>query len=216
MAAVLPGVVILIVAWGINIQSLLMGAAFYAWLAAAERQPRLSYIGVLLADWAILRIFVTYELREPLWFVMVLSASLLYVAQIDPGLQHQRDREKRHWLRSLATALVCLTGFYQSEVGIAGVAPVFAGLLALALEFGFIVAGLLLRIRAFLYIGTVTFILQVLWQLWRFVSDYSLMLWALGILLGLILIWAAATFEARRAQVNTLMQQWASQLNQWE
>ncbi|MGQ9871300.1 hypothetical protein [Leptodesmis sp.] len=216
MAAVLPGVVILIVAWGINIQSLLMGAAFYAWLAAAEQQPRLSYIGVLLADWAILRIFVTYELREPLWFVMVLSASLLYVAQIDPGFQHQRDREKRHWLRSLATALICLTGFYQSEIGIAGVAPVFAGLLALALEFGFIVAGLLLRIRAFLYIGTVTFILQVLWQLWRFISDYSLMLWALGILVGLLLIWAAATFEARRAQVNTLMQQWASQLNQWE
>lgn len=216
IAAVLPGVVILIVAWGINIQSLLMGATFYAWLAAAERQPRLSYIGVLLADWAILQMFVTYELREPLWFVMVLSASLLYVVQIDPGLQHQRDREKRHWLRSLATALVCLTGFYQAEVGIAGVAPVFAGLLALALELGFILAGLLLRIRAFLYIGTVIFILQVLWQLWRFISDYSLMLWALGIVVGLLLIWVAATFEARRAQVNTLMQQWASQLNQWE
>jgi hypothetical protein len=216
MAAVLPGVVLLIVAWGTNIQSLLMGAAFYTWLAAAERQPRLSYIGVLLADWAILRIFATYELREPLWFVMVLSASLLYVAQVDPGLQNQCDREKRHWLRSLATALVCLTGFYQSEAGIVGVAPVFAGLLALSLEFGFILVGLLLRIRAFLYIGTVTFILQVLWQLWRFISDYSLMLWALGILVGLVLIWVAATFEARRAQVNTLMQQWASQLNQWE
>lgn len=216
MAAVLPGVVILFAAWGTNIQSLLIGAAFYAWLAAAERQSRLSYIGVLLADWAILRIFVTYGLREPLWFVMVLSASLLYIAQVDPELQHQRDREKRHWLRSLATGLICLAGFYQSEAGIAGVAPVLAGLLALALEFGFILAGLLLRVRAFLYIGTVTFILQVLWQLWRFISDYSLMLWTLGILLGLLLIWVAATFEARRAQVNTFVQQWTSQLEQWD
>jgi hypothetical protein len=154
--------------------------------------------------------------REPLWFVLVLSASLLYVAQIDPGLQQQRDRDKRHWLRSLATALVCLTGFYQSEAGITGVAPVLAGLLALVLDFGFILAGLLLRVRAFLFIGTVTFVLQVLWQLWRFVSDYSLTLWIFGILLGLLLIWVAATFEARRAQVNTFVQRWASQLELWE
>jgi hypothetical protein len=76
--------------------------------------------------------------------------------------------------------------------------------------------GLLLRVRAFLFIGTVTFILQVLWQLWRFMSDYSFMLLTLGILLGLLLIWVAATFEARRSQVNILVQRWASQLEQWE
>jgi len=106
--------------------------------------------------------------------------------------------------------------FYQAEVGIVGVAPVVAGFGAIALEFVFILAGLLQRVRAFLYVGTLTFILQIFWQLWRFISDYSLLLWVLGIILGLTLIWVAATFEARRSQMNVLLQHWIIELEDWQ
>jgi len=41
-------------------------------------------------------------------------------------------------------------------------------------------------------------------------------LWALLIVLGLALIWIAATFEARRSQVSALLQYWLSELNEWE
>jgi len=61
-----------------------------------------------------------------------------------------------------------------------------------------------------------TFVIQVIRQLWLLVSQYSLLIWAIGIVLGLIFIWVAATFEARRSQVNTLMQTWFSELAEWE
>ncbi|MBF2025873.1 MAG: hypothetical protein IGS48_03785 [Oscillatoriales cyanobacterium C42_A2020_001] len=215
-AGILPGITILLTGWGANLQSLLIVAAFYAWYGNAERQIRFSYLSILLADWAIIRLLNLYNGNELIWYAAVMGGSLLYLAQVDPAFQTQQNREQRHWLRCLASGLVCLAAFYQAEVGIAGIAPVVAGFGAIAVEFAFILAGLLQRVRAFLYVGTLTFILQVFWQLWRFISDYSLLLWILGIVLGLILIWIAATFEARRAQMNTLLQHWVAELEDWQ
>lgn len=61
--------------------------------------------------------------------------------------------------------------------------------------------GLALRIRAFLYVGTVTFIVEILRQIWFFINDYSLLLWAMDIVLGIAFIWIAANFESRREQM---------------
>ncbi|HEY9908968.1 MAG TPA: hypothetical protein V6D18_15330, partial [Thermosynechococcaceae cyanobacterium] len=215
-AIVLPGLVTLLTAWSIAVQSLLIVAAFYAWLAKAENQVRLSYWSVLLADWAILRSLSRLNVTEPLWYAAVLGGSLLFVAQVDPGLRGSNDRQMRHWLRSLATGLICFTGFYQAEVGIAGVLPLVLSGLVLLLDLGFVGAGLLLRVRAFLYLGTIAFLLQVLRQLWVFVAEYSIVLWSIGIALGLLLIWVAATFEARRTQVSTVLQYWVNELENWD
>ena len=215
-AALLPGGVILLTGWGANLQSLLAVAAFYAWFAAAEQQIRLSYVSVLLANWALFRLFDRYNATQPLWYAAIVGSSLLYIAQVEPALQDSPRQEQRHWLRCLATGLICLTAFYQAEVGLSGVSPFVAGGLAIGVEFTFILLGLFQRVRAFLYVGTLTFILQVLWQLWRFVQDYSLTLWILGIVMGLILIWIAATFEARRAQANALLQHWITELEDWQ
>jgi hypothetical protein len=88
--------------------------------------------------------------------------------------------------------------------------------LTLVLSLGLVILGLVLRVRAFLYIGTVTFIFRVLRLLWLFINTYSLLLWAVGIVLGLIFIWIAATFEARRSQMNALLQYWLTELESWE
>ena len=215
-AAILPLVATALTIGAIAIQGLLIVAAFYAWLAKAERQIRLSYLSVLLADWAVLRWLHDVGAEEPLWFAALFSASLLYLAQVDPALRSSSDRDKRHLLRSLATGLVCLTAFYQAEVGIAGVPSLVTGFLSIGLQLGFILAGLVLRIRAFLFVGTAVFMLQILRQIWRFIDDYSLLLWALGIILGLALIWIAATFEARRSQLSALMQYWIAELDAWD
>jgi hypothetical protein len=215
-AAVLPGLVTVLTAGSISLQGLLIVAAFYAWLARMEQRVRLSYLSVVLADWAILRYLYQQNSTEPLWQAAVLSASLLYGAQIDPALRSPSEREKRHWLRCLPTGLVCLTAFYQAEVGMDQVPPILVGMLAIGLALGFILAGILLQVRAFLYVGTITFILQILRQMWRFIGDYSLLLWATGIGVGLLLIWIAATFEARRTQVSTLLNYWTSELDNWD
>jgi hypothetical protein len=215
-AAILPILATVLTIGSIAIQGVLIVAAFYAWLAKAERQVRLSYLSVLLADWAILRWLHNVGAEEPLWFAALISASLLYLAQVDPGLRSSSDRDKRHLLRSLATGLVCLAAFYQAEIGLDGAPALLPGFLSIGLQLGFIVAGLLLRIRAFLFVGTAVFMIQVLRQLWRFIDDYSLLLWALGIVLGLAFIWIAATFEARRSQISALMQYWVTELEVWE
>jgi hypothetical protein len=91
-----------------------------------------------------------------------------------------------------------------------------AGLLAIGLSLGLVLIGLLLRIRAFLYVGTLAFLAKIMRLIWLFIADESLALWALGIALGLLLIWIAATFEARRTQVTALLQYWVTELNRWQ
>lgn len=209
-ALVLPGVFVLLTGGEIAISSLLIVAAFYVWLAGLEERVRLSYIGIWLAVWAIARLLSHYEVSEPLWYVALLGGSLLYIAQVDPGLRSPTEREKRHLLRSLATGLICLTAIYQSQTDIR------LSLLTIGFSIALILVGLSLRIRAFLYIGTITFISKVLQQLWLFINDYSLLLWVIGILLGLLFIWVAATFEARRSQVSTFVQYWTTELQAWE
>ncbi len=215
-AIALPSMAILLTGWGSNIQSLLIVAAFYGWLSSVERRVSFSYMSVLLVDWAVLRMLHERGAVEPLWIAALIGASLLYIAQVEPSLRSPNQRETRHWLRCLATGIVSLTAFYQAQVGIAGILPLLVGLGAIAIDLAFIFAGVLLRIRALLYVGTLTFMLQVLWQVWRFINDYSLVLWAIGIAVGLLLIWVAATFEARRSQVNSLLQRWIVELNAWE
>jgi len=176
---------------------------------------RLSYLSVVLADWAILRWLNQVGATESLWYAALFSASLLFLTQIDPALRSPNERDRRHLLRSLATALVCLTAFYQAEVGIADAPPLLPGILSIAIALGFILAGLLLHIRAFLFVGTAVFMIQVLRQVARFASE-SLPLWSMGIVLGIAFIWIAATFEARRTQISTLMNYWSTELEAWE
>lgn len=209
-AVLLPAIVVLLTSWDIVISSLLITAAFYAWIARISSQTRLSYLSVLLADWAIVQLMLENNMTAPLWYSMIIGASLLYVAQVDPGLKASSEREKRHVLRCLAIGLVCLTAIYQSDDSIV------LSLFTLVLSIGLIVAGLVLRTRAFLYIGTLTFMIKVLRQVWVFIYDYSLALWAIGIVLGLLFMWVAATFEARRSQVIAFLQYWLDELQTWE
>ena len=130
--------------------------------------------------------------------------------QIDPALRSSSSREVRHLLRCLAVGLFCLTALYQSD------RSWVQGLLTIAFSLGLIGAGLMLRVRAFLYVGTATFILKVVRQLWFFINNESLLLWAMGIVLGLVFIWVAATFEARRSQAIALVQYWVTELDRWE
>lgn len=209
-AIALPVGVTLCSSGAIALQTLLIAAAFYAWIAVKTGATRISYLSVILADWAILRILVEQSWIEPLWISIVCGGSLLYLAQVDPHLRSPSEREKRHVLRVLATSLMCFTGLYQAEVSL------WAGPLLLGLTLGLLLLGLAIQVRAFLYVGTATFVVEILRQVWRFVYDNPLLIWAIGIAVGLVLIWVAATFEARRNQVSSLFDTWITKLDDWE
>ncbi|NJN85376.1 MAG: hypothetical protein HC881_02445 [Leptolyngbyaceae cyanobacterium SL_7_1] len=193
-----------------SIPCLLVVAAFYAWLAYGRSQPRLSYLSLALTNWTIGRWLAELGRLEPLWVALMIGLSLLYGVHIDPALQAPTDRTNRHQLRCLAIGLICLTALYQSEI------DRWAAVLTLGISVVLILAGLSFRLRAPLFIGTLTFIFQILRQLWLLVSLYSLLIWAVGIALGLLFIWVAATFEARRTQATSLIRYWTAELAQWE
>lgn len=209
-AIALPGIVLIMTAWIVNIPGLLLAGSFYAWLAIASKRFGLSYVSVLLGMWASFRLLHVWELNDPLWYVSVVSVAMVFSVECDPGFQGDNNRQKRHWIRCLAIGLLSLTALVQAELDWA------LGLFVILWGLGLVAVGLVLRTRAYLYVGTLLFLFQVLRQLIVFISNYSMLLWALGITLGLALIWIAATFESRRASTIALVQYWSAELDRWE
>ncbi len=209
-AIALPGIVLIMTAWIVNIPGLLLAGSFYAWLAIASKRFGLSYVSVLLGMWASFRLLHLWGLNDPLWYVSVVSVAMVFSVECDPGFQGDNNRQKRHWLRCLAIGLLSLTALVQAELNWA------LGLFVILLGLGLVAVGLVLRTRAYLYVGTLLFLFQVLRQLIVFISNYSMLLWALGITLGLTLIWIASTFESRRASTIALVQYWSEELDRWE
>jgi hypothetical protein len=75
--------------------------------------------------------------------------------------------------------------------------------------------GLVTRVRAYLYVGSLVFIIQIFRHLWMFASTYNFVLWALLTLLGLFFIWAAASFESSRGFANFVRNK-LNEIEDWE
>ena len=190
-------------------QSLLLVGAFYAFMAKQLRVRRLSYLSLGLLDWSLLRYLSDQGWLTALWLGTIMGLSALYILEIDP--RWQSARQERHYLRSLATLLIGLTAIFQAETG-----PfIFIGL-SLLISLSFIGLGLVTRVRAYLYVGTLTFAVQIMRTIMMFVGTDGRLLWAVGIMLGISLIWVAATFESRRAQISELLTHWSERLESWD
>jgi hypothetical protein len=187
--------------------SLLITAGFYALLARLASQIRFTYMSVALVDWALLRGLVDLDITDPMWYIVPFGLSLLYVAQFDPSLKLASQKQTRHYLRSLAMGVICMSAFlFHQDTGIeAGVFSLIA-----------IFAGLAMRVRAFLYVGTATFLLNAFYHLVVLILKQSFFKWVVGLLLGSFLIWIAANFETRREQLTALMRNWIGELQEWD
>lgn len=210
MICLWPGFVIAFTAFEINIQSLLIAGAVYAAISLRSQRFRISYVSVALGLWAGWRLLAQYQVSKPLWYIVLLGVGLLYGAQFDPHLRSPEARHSRHLLRCLATGLIGLTALYQSD------AQFELGLVTLGIGLLFSLAGIMLKVRAFLYIGTLTVILKMLRLAWLFVAQQPQALWGIGICIGILLTFIAANFEARRTQVSQLTQFWGQELDRWE
>ncbi|NMF66971.1 DUF2157 domain-containing protein [Brasilonema octagenarum] len=186
---------------------LLITAGFYAFIAKVSKQFRFTYVSVVLIDWALFRWFLDLHLSDALWYVIPIGLSLLYVAQFDPSLREFPMKASRHSVRLLGCGLICGWAiiFHQDTAFIPG----FLSLIA-------IFAGLALRVRAFLYVGTSSFFITSFYQLVIFSLHYPFLKWVVGLLVGIILISIAANFETRREQINSLLRNSSQQLQEWE
>ncbi|HEY9833761.1 MAG TPA: hypothetical protein V6D26_24635, partial [Stenomitos sp.] len=187
--------------------SLLIVAGYYVFFAILNQQIRFTYLSALLIDWVLYRWFWHLKLSDSLWYVTPLALSLLYVAQVDPNLKQPEQKPTRHFLRLLGSGAICVVALWSNQWS--GLVP---GIISLLVIF----AGLGLRIRAYLYVGTATFLINAFYQLGILIFDYPFSKWVVGLLVGIAFIWIAATFETRREQITALLRNWITELQNWE
>jgi hypothetical protein len=207
VAYILP-IVILWITWvHVHVLALLITAGFYAILAKVNRNFQFTYITVVLIDWAIFHWFNSLRLTDGLWYVTPIGLSLLYVAQFDPEIKRPELKSSRHFLRLLGSGLICgfALVFHQDTAIIPGILSLVA-----------IFAGLAFRMRAFLYVGTGTFLITGIYQLVIFSLRYPFLKWVIGLLVGIVLISIAANFETRREQLSSLLRNTGGEFHEWE
>jgi hypothetical protein len=207
VALALPLIVLMGTATIVHPLSLIVAAVFYYLVASIRRQVRWTYLSVGLLNWLVFSRLYYLDVDNLFWQALPIGLSILYFAQVEPSFTQPSERDSRHYVRICGVGLICATALLtQANYG---VLPGIVSLIA-------IFAGLGLRVRALLYVGTLVFFLNVLNQLIVLIALYSLLKWIIGLCVGVLLIWVAANFETRREQVAALMQNWLVELENWQ
>lgn len=183
-------------------------AIFYVFLAELSQNIRFTYISIFLLNWVILKaILASPADTYLLWLITPPALSMLYIIQVEPYLKGSQRRPLRHLIRIISISLICVISLLESQW--VGIIPGLISLIAIG-------AGLSLKTRAFLYIGTATFVINIVNQLIILNSVYSFLKWIVVLIGGLIFIWGAANFETRRDQILSLFQNSLQELDRWE
>lgn len=187
--------------------NLLPVVLFYLYLSRRDHQIRWSYLSLAILNWAIARWLLTHNFSELIWYVSLVGLSLIYITFVDPWLKLPQQREQRHRLRLVGTGIIAIVSLWLYQE--TGIFPATLGIVSVFL-------GIALRIRAFLFVGTLTFTLTIFYQLIVLSVTYAFLKWIIGLLIGISLIGIAANFERSRGQIVIVWQQWLNQLEQWE
>ena len=187
--------------------TLIIVAGFYLFVAKATSTFRFSYVSLVLVDWALWRWCLQFNLNNSLWYVTILGLSILYIAQVDPHLRLPTSKSQRHILRIIGTSLICgwAIVFNQDTALVPAIISIIA-----------IFTGLGLRVRAFLYVGTVAFLMTTSYQLVVLSWEYSFLKWVIGLVAGIILIYIAANFETQRDRLTLLIRSIGDELAKWQ
>jgi len=207
VVVVIPWIVALLTCLAISDLSLILLASVYLQVGISRDNLRWSYLSLGFINWLVLRFFFNYHWQDNILIALVVGLSILYVPMVDPFLKQAHQRLARHNWRILGSAVIAVTAlvFYQKT----GLIPSIIGITTLLIGLGW-------RIRAFLYVGTITFILTVLYQLVVLNFQYSFAKWIIGLALGILFILVAANFEQRREQIQRLWQNCLEELARWE
>ncbi len=203
--AVLLPLIPLIGAWfigtGTGIQTLLGMGIFYSVISYVRHQKRYGYIAVAIFNIALQVFFIWRGIRfglHPQVFVAPIGITLIGIAHLN---RHQMDKKALRFLRSFASAVIYASSIAEFKT-FGGLAPpiILAGLCVLG-----ILAGIALRIRPFLYLGTAFLLVDIFIQIISVGRANTWIWWISGFTFGLILFILFALFERKREQILTLI-----------
>ncbi|MDJ0620515.1 MAG: DUF2157 domain-containing protein [Calothrix sp. MO_192.B10] len=207
VAYALPLIVLWLSWFAVYPITLIIVASFYLFVAQATSNFRFSYISLVLVDWALWRWCLQFNLNNPLWYVIILGLSILYIAQVDPHLRLPAAKPQRHIWRMIGTGLICGWAIVFNQD--TALVPAMISLIA-------VFTGLGVRVRAFLYVGTVAFLITVSYQLVVLGLEYSFLKWVIGLVAGIMIIYVAANFETQRDRLTLLIRSIGDELAKWQ
>jgi hypothetical protein len=186
----------------------LMGG-LYLIVAITRRSSNIALVAVLLANFGLWVLLghsgdLTFAVHPQLWLIPV---GLIVLAA------EQLNRERLEPAQSMALRYAGLLMIYLSSTAdmfIAGlgrsvVLPIALAVLAVV----GVLAGILLRVRAFLFLGVTFLFLDVFSQIWHAAVDRSQtwVWWASGIVLGVAILTLFALFEKRRNDMLKMIEE---------
>jgi hypothetical protein len=187
----------------ISLLNLIIIAGFYAGVARRQRQFGWAYLSLLFINWAGLRLLFEYHLNSPLWYATLLGASILAAVQWDP--YWQKSQQHRHYGRIFGSGTIAIVALLWHQPWL----PIGIGLTIAAI-------GLVLRVRAWLYVGTSALLLTISYQLLLLITEYPITKWAIGLFAGVLIITLAANFERRKSQIERALQHWLDRFQEWD
>ncbi len=191
--------------------TLLASAVLYLSLATRLRHPGPLYLGVLALNGAVYLWAPLWVERYGLWQFYIIPAAVSVLA-----LLHLHRNELRPSVLNGAR-LAALSALYVGaglDVVLRPELSVFV--LALALALLGVLAGIALRIRAFLYAGVVFLVLNVAGQLLRFYADQSMGRALILLGLGAVITAGMVVFNLQREAILRRVRILRADLAAWE
>jgi hypothetical protein len=193
---------------------LLVVGLFYGWLSVMRHSFGFGLLAALAGNgglWHFLHGEAGYSFSEhpQLWLIPVALSVLL-------AAHHNRDSLSSEQMSSIRYgSLMTIYVSSTADIFLNGVndAPWLPIVLAVLSVSG-VIAGILLRIRSFLFLGTGFLLLSLLTMIWSASVNlhWAWLWWVMGIALGVFILYAFAMFERKREEMLTLV----ARLKQWQ
>jgi hypothetical protein len=180
----------------------LMGT-LYLLVAVSRRSSNLALVAVLLANFGLWVLFGHTEGLALLWHPQLWLIPIGLIVLVAEHLNRDRlEASQTLALRYAGLLLIYLSStadMFIAGLGHSALLPIALAVLSVA----GVLLGILLRVRAFLFLGMTFLFLVVFSQIWHAAVDLSQtwLWWASGIVLGVAILTLFALFEKRRNDV---------------
>jgi hypothetical protein len=181
--------------------------AIYTTVALTRRSFRFALLAALAANCGLWALLVHYDLA----FLAHPQLWLIPVAVIGLVAEHlNRDRlgpAQAGTLRYLSLCVLYLSS--TADMFIAGLDSMILPLVLAVLSVLGVLAGILLRVRAFLFLGVTFLSLVIFAMIWHAAVDYNqtIVWWFSGIVLGAAILTLFAVFEKRRNDILRMIEE---------
>ena len=184
----------------------------YSALSVTRRSFGFGLLAALAANgglWFYLQQVEGYGLLEhPQIWLIPISLCVLAAGHLN---RHQLSPQQLTTIRYITSLTIYISS--TADIFIRGVAQSpWLPLVLAGLSIGGIFLGILLRVRAFLFLGTSFLVLALITIIWYAASQYTWILWLSVVFAGILIIALFALFEKKRNEVLNVVEQ----IKQWE